>query len=346
MRPFIRLATLAGLLALIVLAVPGPAPSRAEQATVVRRAAFDVGSAVIKCTIADVDIPTGRIVKIIDSLSEKNDFAEDLARSYDNNLSKEIMAQGIAILKRFKTAAEAHQAREFSAVGGKLFHEAGNGRAYFVTIEKETGIPSRVISEQQAAMLSYHAVRQELNDTARDLLVWDIGGGSMQMTMRRQDGGLLFYLDHVASVSFKNLVIQNILKKDIATTSSPNPLCVGEVELALQLIRSHAAMAVPPLITARLQHSNLYVAGIGGVHYYSIPEVMGSRKDAFTREDVARTLKEWTGKKDEDFNSEFADTRLTNLILVLGYMEALGIKEVHPLKINQADGLFAAREFW
>ena len=43
-----------------------------------------------------------------------------------------------------------------------------------------------------------------------------------------------------------------------------------------------------------------------------------------------------------------ANTRppaLTNLILVLGYMDALGITEVHPLKVNQADGLLTAREF-
>jgi exopolyphosphatase/guanosine-5'-triphosphate,3'-diphosphate pyrophosphatase len=61
---------------------------------------------------------------------------------------------------------------------------------------------------------------------------------------------------------------------------------------------------------------------------------------------VARALKKWTGRPDAAFESEFAESRLTNLIMVLGYMDALGIKKIRPLKINQADGLFAAREFW
>ncbi|MCJ2166099.1 MULTISPECIES: hypothetical protein [unclassified Pseudodesulfovibrio] len=333
---------LTGLLACLCYASASPA----QDTTVVRRAAFDIGSAVIKCTIADVDIPTGHIVKTIETLSEKVDFAEDLARSYDNNLSKEIMAQGIIVLKKLKAIAEQHTAQEYSAVGGKVFQDARNGRAYFVSIKKETGISSRIISEQQAAMLSYHAVRQELNSTSRDLLVWDIGAGSMQMTLRRQDGGLLFYIDPMSSVSFKNIVIGSIQKKDVTTTTSPNPVSAGQVEQALTFIRSHAAVTVPPLITSRLHQSNLFVAGIGGVHYYGVPEMMGVRKESYTRDDVARALQEWTDKPDADFNSEFADARLTNLILVLGYMDALDIKEVYPLKINQADGLFAAREFW
>ena len=96
---------------LLVCLCSAPASS-AQDTTVVRRAAFDIGSAVIKCTIADVDIPTGHIVKTIETLSEKVDFAEDLARSYDNNLSKDIMAQGIAVMKKLKTIAEQHATQD------------------------------------------------------------------------------------------------------------------------------------------------------------------------------------------------------------------------------------------
>ena len=339
-KPFIAL--LAGVFCWLCLASSAPA----EQATVVRRAAFDIGAAAIKCIIADVDISTGMIVNTVATLSEKVDFAEDLARSYDGNLSKDVMAQGIQTLDKLKAVAVEKDALEYSAVGGRIFQEAQNGRAYFVRIREETGIPARIVSEQQAAMLAYHAVRQELGDKAKDLLVWDIGGNAMQMTIRKPDGGLLFYIDPMASVAFKNVVIETIQRKSLTDTVSPNPVNAGEVEQALAYIQSHAAMTVPLYIANRLSRSDLVVAGIGGVHYYSVPEVLGGRKDVYTREEVADALKKWTGKSDKDFESEYADCRLTNLILVLGYMDALGIKEVRPLKINQADGLFAAREFW
>ncbi|MGE4192896.1 MAG: Ppx/GppA phosphatase family protein [Pseudodesulfovibrio sp.] len=338
----LKAAFLAGALFCICLA----APARAQDATVVRRAAFDIGSAAIKCIIADVDIPTGRIVKLVETLSEKVDFAEDLARSYDANLSKDVMDQGIAILEKLKRTAVEKNALEYSAVGGRLFQEAQNGRAYFVRIRKETGIPARVISEQQAAMLSYHAVRQELGDKAPPFLVWDIGGNSMQMTLRKDDGDLIFYIDPMASIPFKNVVIETFQKKSITTTTSPNPVSPAEVEQSLAFIRSHAAMTVPLVISGRICAQDMVVAGIGGVHFYSVPEVLGLHKKTYTRQEVAEALAKWTGKPDKAFDSEYAYTRLTNLILVLGYMDALGIKEVRPLKINQADGLFAAREFW
>ncbi|EGB14335.1 putative exopolyphosphatase [Pseudodesulfovibrio mercurii] len=342
MRPKLIYTLLAGLILCLCMV----STSLAQDATVVRRAAFDIGSAAIKCIIADVDLSTGLIVKTVDTLSEKVDFAEDLARSYDGNLSKEVMAEGIQTLEKLKAVAVEKNALEYSAVGGRIFQKAQNGRAYFVRIRQETGIPSRVISEQQAAMLSYHAVRQELDDKTEDLLVWDIGGNSMHMTIRKPDGGLLFYIDPMASVACKNVVIRTIQKKDINTTASPNPVSAEEVAQALAYIRAHATITVPRYIADQVAHPGLTVAGIGGVHYYSVPEVLGGRKAVYTRDEVAAALKKWTGKSDKDFDSEYAESRLTNLILVLGYMDALGIKEVRPLKINQADGLFAAREFW
>ena len=322
------------------------APGSALDATVVRRAAFDIGSAAIKCVVADVDIATGQVVETVKTLSEKVDFAEDLNRSYDSNLSAEVMDRGIETLKSIKRAASELKAVEYSAAGGSVFRQARNGRAYFVRIENETGIHSRVISEQQAAMLSFHAVKQAIADSSREPLVWDIGGGGMQMTTRRTDGSLFFHLDSMASVPFKNAVIEIIQKKNPETTLSPNPVNRIEVKQALAYIKTHAQVSVPNTLKSKIRNGNVIVAGIGGVHYYSVPEVLGKHTPVYTRDEVATALEKWTGKLDADFNSEYACCRLTNLILVLGYMETLGITEIHPLIINQADGLLTAREFW
>jgi len=322
------------------------ASALAQDAVLVRRAAFDIGSAAIKCTIADVDIATGRIMKTVEELSQKIDFAEDLARSYDNNFSKEIMNKGIEAIKKMKLVAIEHRVVEYSGAGGAAFRSARNGRAYFVRIKDETGIQCRIISEQQAALLSYHAARQRLDTSTMDMLVWNIGGSSMQMTARNPHGGLTFYTDAMASVSFKNVVIDVIQGKNASTVTTPNPVSAGEVKRALDYVQSYAEMNVPPQIMARIQEGKVHVAGIGGVHYYSIPETLGRRNSSYTREEVEQALKEWTGKPDEAFDSEYANTRLTNLILVLGYMKAFNLDTVFPLKINEADGLLAAPEFW
>lgn len=337
-----RIAFIAGLLSCFIFA----SVALAQDATIVRRAAFDIGSANIKCTVADVDIATGRLIQVIETLSEKVDFAEDLDRSYDSNLSEATMDNGIQALSRMKQAASDLLAVQFSAAGGIIFRQARNGRAYFVRIENETGIRCRVISEQQAAMLGFHAVKQVVDESSEKLLVWDIGGGSMQMTSRDEDGSLFFHLDTMGAVPFKNAVIETIQNKELTSTTSPNPLSSDEAIQALVYIKAHAAVSVPPLLKTKLINNDMTVVGIGGVHYYAVPELLGGRKASYTRDEVAHALKLWTDKPDEAFESEFAATRLTSLILVLGYMDALHIKEIRPLKINQADGLLSAREFW
>ncbi|MBI9078719.1 MAG: hypothetical protein JEY79_03145 [Pseudodesulfovibrio sp.] len=322
-----------------------PANVLAQDTVLVRRAAFDIGSAAIKCTIADVDIATGRTMKTFEELSQKIDFAEDLARSYDGNFSKKIMNKGIEIIKKMKLAATKHRVVEYSGVGGTAFRSARNGRAYFVRIKDETGIQCRIISEQQAALLSYHAARQRL-DISKDILVWDIGGSGMQITSRDMNGGLTFYVDAMASVSFKNVVIDFIQKKDLTTTTTPNPMSRDEVKQALNYVKSYAEINIPPALISQIRNSNVRVAGIGGVHYFSIPETLGQRNESYTSAEVKQALEEWTDKPDNAFESEYANTRLTNLILVLGYMKALNIDAVFPLKINEANGLLAAPEFW
>jgi exopolyphosphatase/guanosine-5'-triphosphate,3'-diphosphate pyrophosphatase len=316
------------------------------QRTTVRRAAFDIGSAAVKCTVADVDPATGDMVEIVGEFSRKVDFAEDLARSYDGNLSKEIMAKGLSALEEMKQQGLDLKARQFSAVGGKTFRTARNGRAYFVTLKEKLAFPCRITSKQQASLLCYHAVRMSHKASEDGLLVWDIGGDVQRMTSRNEDGSMTFYVDDLASVSFKNTVIQLIQGRDINVVSSPNPVSADQVQAGLRYVRAHAEMNVPRPLADRLRRQAMTVIGIGGVHYYSIPETIGGKPAPFTRAQVAETLKKWTSKPDEAFASEYAGTRLTNLILVLGYMDALDITTVTPLKVNEAHGLLVSPEYW
>lgn len=339
--PACRLSILTGL----ILCLLSSSVSAQDQ-TLVRRAAFDIGSAAIKCTVADVDTATGNIIRVLEELSHKVDFAEDLARSYDGNLSKNVMDKGIAVIEEMKQVALNRQATAFAGVGGSSFRTARNGRAYFVRIKDETGVNCRVTSVQQAAMLSYHAVQQALKDTSRNILVWDIGGSSTQMTARDIQGGLVFHIDPMASISFKNVVIGAIQEHDVSTVSSPNPISAADVKRALDYAQSYAIMNIPPPLINRIKASHVRVVGIGGVHYYSVPATLGDHKKIYTLAEVETALIKWTDKPDEAFESEYASTRLTNLILVLGYMRALHLEEVQPLKINEADGLLAAPEFW
>ena len=314
--------------------------------SVVRRAAFDVGSTSVKCTVADVDPITGTLVKVVDTFSRKVDFAEDLARSYDGNLSREIQDQGQAALEALRQKALELQARQLSAVGGACFRTARNGRAYFVTLQEKLGFSCRIISEQQSSLLSYHAVRLAADVPETALMVWDIGGDTQKMTARNRDGSMTFYADDMASVSFKNAVIRLVQGKDITAVSSPNPMDAAQVADALRYAVSRAEAGVPSGLADRLRNGLMTVIGIGGVHFHSISETMETGPAPYTRQQVEDAVRKWTGQPDAAFASEYAATRLTNLILVLGWMRAMDIRTVTPMAVNEAYGLLVCPEYW
>lgn len=330
---------------LLSLFLAAPA-AMAKDASVVRRAALDIGSANIKCTVADVDVDSGVILEVLEEYTFKVDFAEDMARSYDGNFSNEIMTEGRKALEEIKARALAAGVEAISAVGGGIFREARNGRAYFTTLKNDVGIPCRIMSKQQAALLTYHAVRLQKPVPEANLLVWDVGGSTQTMTARTMDGGLEFYIDKMASVSFKNAVVSSIQGKDISATDSPNPMSATDVHRALDFVETHALINVNPALASRLRGGTMTVVGIGGVHYYAVPELLGERTPTYSRQEVKAALERWIGKEDAAFKSEFAATRLTNLILILGYMNALDIANVAPLNVNQTDGLLVSPEFW
>jgi exopolyphosphatase/guanosine-5'-triphosphate,3'-diphosphate pyrophosphatase len=49
---------------------------------------------------------------------------------------------------------------------------------------------------------------------------------------------------------------------------------------------------------------------------------------------------------DKEIGGQYADTEISNLILVLGFMQQLGISEVMTQNINLADGVLLNPAFW
>ncbi|WP_419785170.1 hypothetical protein [Pseudodesulfovibrio sp.] len=334
------------ILSAVVLAILGPARSMGAGDNVVRRAAFDIGSSNIKCTVADVDIITGTLIKTVADFSRKVDFAESLARSYDGNIDTDTMKRGQIAMEELHQEALKLQAHQFSAVGGDCFRAARNGRAYFVTLQHTLGFSCRLVSKQQASLLNYHAVRLMTDIPESSLLIWDIGGDSQRMTCRNRDNSIDFYMDSLASVTFKNAVIMAIQGREIESKGSPNPMDAKQVEEALRYAKAHAEMEMPPKLVERLRTGGMKVIGIGGVHYHAIPEMLGIGTVPYTRQQVADAIARWTGKTDMELSSEYAATRLTDLILVQAYMEAMHTTEVIPLQCNEAHGLLVSPEYW
>ncbi|GAB7023542.1 Ppx/GppA phosphatase family protein [Salidesulfovibrio brasiliensis] len=306
----------------------------------VRRAAFDIGSGSIKCVVADVNTATGKVVKEHLRINVKADFVEKLTGRADERIPPAMMAEGMTLMLQLKTRARNAGAEEYAAVATEAFRMAKNGRDFAKRLTEEAGIPTRVIGVDEEALLGIVAARLKKDIPKGPVAVWDVGGGSMQITLI-DDKPVFFYSSKLGSIPFKNLIVEEIQNKP---GSSPNPISYAESDRALQRARAEAAR-IPEKEKRRLSSGEFPVLGIGPVHNRSIlPQVQN--KAPYTGQDIAYAITSSLNKTDSEIGGAFAPTQVSNLILILGFMQELGIMQVEPVRVTLADGLLVSQRYW
>jgi exopolyphosphatase / guanosine-5'-triphosphate,3'-diphosphate pyrophosphatase len=309
------------------------------------RAAFDVGSGATKMVVAKIDICQQLIVSVLLRQARKVAYNDALASNQQGQLPQSIVDRGINALLELKVLAVDVGATEFVGVATSAFRRATNGSLVVKQILKRSGILVKIISQRQEAILGYLAVesRFELPGpfSGRKLVVWDIGGGSMQITAR-DTNNFLVYQGKLASVSFKRQVIRDILGMDLMRVKSPNPIG-ARGEQGITLAQKSAKQSVPKELKQILT-SGAQVVGIGGVHYYSVRNRVAPQQSYYRRKQLYLAAMAGMKLSDQQLDSAYAATEVTNLMLVVGYMLGLNIDRVDVMKVNMADGVLLRRD--
>lgn len=308
----------------------------------VRRAAFDIGSASSRIKIADVDTCKQVIVKFLYEAQEDVGYKEDLSKN-KGQFSSEIQKLGRKIFDQFKSKSDEFKVPPKNRVGvaTAAFREAKNADAYLKTIAKETGLKITIVSQDEEAQIGFYSALTEISKPAEPIIVWDIGGGSMQITTR-QNQKFLVYEGALASVTFKEAVLKTVQH---TKSETPNPMSVSDQKESLQFAEKHAQKTVGQEIQSKIKEAQGKVFGVGSVQSISIKNQTGG-KESYSLEDVLKALQSQGKKTDEQIGGKYASTDVTNLALVGGYMKALGIKEVRPVKVNNANGLLVNPRYW
>lgn len=306
------------------------------------RAGIDMGSGTTKLLVSEVDVCHKTLGNVLFSQEKPIGFNEDLAESADNRLSPAIQRQGIDTLKALVAEARRYHPTRITGVATAVFRTAANGQDVIRQFNRQAGISLRIISQAQEAELGFISARAALKDPAikdTDLLVWDIGGGSMQMTTYNLEKGVKtaeIYQGKLASVSLKDLVIEVLMNNDLKQVNSPNPIGTRADEI-LRLVRFYARTHVNPAILQAAK--NKRVIGIGGVHGYSIKDQLQPRNNRYSVADLQRVAATKVNLGDAQLTGDYRATDVTNLLLVEGFMQALGIPEVTLVKANLIQGI-------
>jgi len=312
-----------------------------ERICIEQRTAFDIGSATMKMKTAKVDKCRQTPIKIIQQKEVKVPFAENTRNQL---LSLDIQNKGIEQLQALKKEALAEGAQTFAGVATAAFRQADNSPQFLTEIKDKTGINIRLISQDEEAVLGYQAAIAKTKDPSGNIVVWDIGGNSMQMIIKGRDQHYRVYRGQMASISFKNQIIEKVHHHAIGGHASPNPIGRQNMNAALEMAMN-AASDVPDEIRSYIRQAGTNVVGIGGVHNQSIRKQL-KKNSIYRRDDLINALNNRLDLTDTQIGGYYADTDISNLILVLGFMKKLDIMEVHLANVNLTDGILTDTAFW
>lgn len=131
--------------------------------------------------------------------------------------------------------AEEQGCQELLAFATSAVREAPNGEAVLSTVRQRTGVDLQVLPGDDEARLTFLAARRWFGWSAGRLLVLDIGGGSLELSVG---------VDEEPDVAFSLLLGAGRLTRERLRHDPPHP---GELKELRRLVRAEVAEVVRPL---------------------------------------------------------------------------------------------------
>jgi exopolyphosphatase / guanosine-5'-triphosphate,3'-diphosphate pyrophosphatase len=147
-----------------------------------RYAVIDIGTNSVKMYVARV--MHGRISPLDEQLSVSR-LGEGLAAT--GELSETAMDRTVEAIRGMVEQAEALGVDKIVAVGTAALRKASNPNEFMDLVKKRCKLKVEVITGRQEAEMAAAAVRTSLDVSGRDVVIFDIGGGSTEI-IRLTDG--------------------------------------------------------------------------------------------------------------------------------------------------------------
>lgn len=339
-----------------------------EEGTYERYILYDVGSSGIRVNVSDVNPRTFEVRKVYEKRINEPTM----------NLTEALVEAKFAVFAAIQSYVEGldcppglieEKAIGVATAGLRSSGEAGEELASYIN---NIGVDFSIASQSQEGELAWMGARFHLEQQGQkmdpaSMVVWDCGGGSMQVMSLNDQEDLTIAGTEVAGFTFKQLVLRNILNRlDVKDKGSPNPMTEVQVTQSLDLAKTFLSQGTDldgqakkgydatDLESAKkvLQHNGGVVYGLGpvqitvGLFFSNL--ATHRNLDYYDLEGIKAGIQLLVGKTDEEMKSYaqmsgsegFEAQLLTTLILIEAQMELLGAEKVIPLKgLNNTDGL-------
>lgn len=322
------------------------------------RAIVDLGSGTVKLGLFDVLPDTQNVNEWTESMSSPLPLE---AEKQGGAITEKSQTEALKILTSMRekaiSAAKAHGFKNIllTVVGTHALRTATNKDEVIAKFTKE-GFPTRAITQEQEARAGFIGVamlHMPPKCLADSLVVWDVGGGSMQLTRTEKNKESFIGLE-IGAEKFKEKALE--LKKGPpndpscpAGEGSPNPIGKQNIVPLKAAAKREAAQVFKNKKTWPVS----CVVGIGGVHTKAIeaqinknwesiqPCVCGKKscthkEGEYTREELNCLAQKFAMKNDCDpaIKGSYSKTSVTNLVMILGFMETFKISKIKTASVN------------
>jgi exopolyphosphatase/guanosine-5'-triphosphate,3'-diphosphate pyrophosphatase len=147
-----------------------------------RVASIDIGTNTILLLIAEVD--EGKLKPLFEM-----ETIVRLGEGVQKNgvLSQEAMKRGLQTLAQYLEQCQTMGAQKIFAVGTSALREAKNSDHFLKMTKEKLDLSIEIISGKEEAQLSFLAVAMDLKELKKPILVVDVGGGSTEFILGKDD---------------------------------------------------------------------------------------------------------------------------------------------------------------
>src|SRR5438270_4527993 len=136
-------------------------------------AAVDIGANSVRLKIAEL---TRRRLKVVHEDREVTRLGESVFRS--NTLSPDAMSHTVKVLTRFYRSAQKFGVEQVRVVSTSPLRDSKNARAFIEWVKSAVGWRIEIISGLEEGRLIHLGVLSNTRIEKKDVLMFDLGGGS------------------------------------------------------------------------------------------------------------------------------------------------------------------------
>lgn len=290
-------------------------------------------------------------------------LVEDVA-IHHGFISAEMQQKALEIIKEFKEEAilaafkAGYSSIQFAGIATAVFRKALNGQELLFKIKDQLGIHFEIVSQDEEGLLGFLTAQALYPEIAlTNLVVWDSGSGSFQLTIC-DASDYLVYQGPLGQGTVRVLLSKEVRQGPVLLPDvSGNPINRGEL---LQLIE-HINALLPPTpdwLQKKLLSKNVVVATFGSGESIFLLTARASaalkgQTDSLQDvvlmiDDVQQVVDYYIDKYDEDFDSDDLNVKsFTSAIQLLTVMKHFGINTIHYRPaIGSTAGMLIAPHLW